>query len=66
MRLSTERQKSAVAFCEKILHIEYKGNINDFYGVHAFLSENLDQAKNLYDDMVSDYLSFAEYADDII
>ena len=46
---STEKQKSAVKFVEEWLNITFTGNINDFYEVSDFLSEYLDEAKQMYD-----------------
>ena len=55
---STERQKGAVKFVEEWLNITFTGNINDFYEVSDFLSEYLDEAKRLYDEVRDEYTSY--------
>ena len=55
---STERQKSAVKFVEEWLNITFTGNINDFYEVSDFLSEYLDEAKQMYDEVYNEYTSY--------
>ena len=57
-RQSTARQKSAVKFVEEWLNITFTGNINDFYEVSDFLSEYLDEAKQMYDEAHSEYSSY--------
>ena len=57
-RQSTERQKSAVKFVEEWLNITFTGNINDFYEVSDFLSEYLDEAKQIYDEVYNEYTSY--------
>ena len=57
-RQSTERQKSAVKFVEEWLNITFTGNINDFYEVSDFLSEYLDEAKQMYDEVYNEYTSY--------
>ena len=44
----TERQKKAVVFIEEILDIDFKGDINNYRQVSDFLSEYLENAKELY------------------
>lgn len=51
----TERQKSAVHFCEEWLHISFEGNINDRTQVNEFLDEHLDDAEVLYEEMSCEY-----------
>lgn len=51
----TERQKSAVHFCEEWLHISFDGDINDRIQVNEFLDEHLDDAENLYEEMSCEY-----------
>lgn len=58
IRKSTERQRSAVHFCEQFLHVKFDGNLNDFYDVSEFLSEYLDDAKNLYDEIACEYEAY--------
>ena len=55
---STARQKSAIKFVEEWLNITFTGNINDFYEVSDFLSEYLDEAKQMYDEAHSEYSSY--------
>lgn len=57
-RQSTERQKSAVKFVEEWLNITFTGNINNFYEVSDFLSEYLDEAKQMYDEVYNEYTSY--------
>ena len=52
---TTERQKSAVHFCEEWLHISFEGDINDRTQVSNFLAEYLDDAKNLYEEIRCEY-----------
>ena len=55
---STERQKSAVKFVEEWLDITFTGNINSFCEVSDFLSEYLDEAKQMYDETYGEYTSY--------
>ena len=55
---STARQKGAVKFVEEWLNITFTGNINDFYEVSDFLSEYLDEAKQMYDEVYNEYTSY--------
>ena len=57
-RQSTARQKGAVKFVEEWLNITFTGNINDFYEVSDFLSEYLDEAKQMYDEVYNEYTSY--------
>lgn len=45
MRKSTEKQRSAVKYCELWLHIEFDGDINNFNDCSLFLSIYLEEAK---------------------
>ena len=45
MRKSTEKQQSAVRYCEKWLCIEFDGNIENFDECFHFLSIYLEEAK---------------------
>lgn len=42
--MTTDRQKRAVRFCEKWLHIVFNGDIDNFNEVSVFLSKHLDNA----------------------
>lgn len=55
---TTERQKSAVHFCEKWLPISFDGDINDRAQVSDFLAEYLDDAKNLYEEIRCEYEAY--------
>ena len=57
-RQSTPKQKGAVKFVEEWLNITFTGNINDFYEVSDFLSEYLDEAKQMYDEVYNEYTSY--------
>ena len=57
-RQSTARQKGDVEFVEEWLNITFTGNINDFYEVSDFLSEYLDEAKQMYDEVYNEYTSY--------
>lgn len=53
--MTTNRQKTAVHFCEQWLSIKFDGDINDFKQVSNFLQENLDNAKMLFTEAKSEY-----------
>ena len=55
---TTERQKSAVHFCEEWLHISFEGDINDRTQVSNFLAEYLDDAKNIYEEIRCEYEAY--------
>lgn len=48
---STAKQKSAVYFCEQMLNIPFKGNINSNLECSSFLSEYLNIAKQMYTEL---------------
>ena len=54
---SSIRQVSAVHFCEYILNISFKGDINSKEECSQFLSEHLNKAKNLYSKIKINYES---------
>ena len=56
--MTTEKQKAAVKFCEQWLHVEYKGDINDFNAVSKFLGQYLDEAKSLYFEAKYEYEAY--------
>lgn len=41
----TDKQKSAVHFCEDVLKINFEGNIENYANVSKYLSKNLYDAK---------------------
>lgn len=49
--MTTERQKRAVEFCESMGCDEFLGDIEDFREVSKYLSENLDHAKVVRDEL---------------
>lgn len=51
----TNRQIAAVHFCEEWLDISFEGDIEDRQQVDSFLSEYLDEAKNLYSEIACAY-----------
>lgn len=54
----TARQISAVHFCEEWLHISFEGDLEDRSQVSTFLSEYLDDAKNLYEEIACEYEAY--------
>ena len=54
----TSRQIAAVHFCEEWLDISFKGDIKDRQQVSVFLSEHLDDAKNLYEEIACEYEAY--------
>lgn len=48
MRHSTKIQRDAVAFCEEIFNVKFKGDINKFEDVSLFLEVYLSEAKRLF------------------
>ena len=56
--MTTDRQKAAVQFCEQWLDITFEGNIEDKYQVSIFLSEYLQEAKDLYNEIRCEYEAY--------
>ena len=56
--MTTNRQKAAVQFCEQWLSISFEGNIENKEQVSQFLSEYLDDAKNLYTEIRCEYEAY--------
>lgn len=56
--MTTDKQKAAVHFCEQWLNITFEDNINDFQQVNYFLSVNLDEAKQLCNEVRCEYESY--------
>lgn len=54
---SSIKQVSAVHFCECILNISFKGDINNKQECSKFLSEHLDTAKKIYSKIKINYAS---------
>ena len=49
--MTTGKQKAAVRFCEQWLNVTFNGDINNFNQVNTFLSNYLEEAKLLYDEI---------------
>lgn len=58
---STEKQKQAIYFTEQILNIKFEGNINSKKECTKFLSQYLEQAKQFYIELKSEYESDRGY-----
>ena len=56
--MTTNRQKAAVHFCEQWLNVTFNGDINKFNQVSTFLSNYLEEAKLLYDEIKCEYESY--------
>ena len=56
--MTTGRQKATVHFCEQWLNITFNGDINNFQQVSNFLSEYLEDAKNLYEEVKCEYEAY--------
>ena len=56
--MTTDRQKAAVQFCEQWLDVTFEGNIEDKYQVSIFLSEYLQEAKDLYNEIRCEYETY--------
>lgn len=57
-RESTPKQRGALAFCEGVLGIQFEGNRYDFYDVSDFLSEYLEEAKQVARELTCSYSSY--------
>ena len=57
----TKRQLNAVIFCEEVLQIEFKGNIDDYNQVSMFLSTYLLDAKLIAEEAIESYYSNFDY-----
>ena len=56
--MTTDKQKAAVHFCEQWLDITFEGNIEDKHQVSMFLSEYLQEAKDLYNEIRYEYEAY--------
>ena len=56
--MATDRQKADVQFCEQWLDITFEGNIEDKHQVSMFLSEYLQEAKDLYNEIRCEYEAY--------
>lgn len=57
-RESTSKQRGALTFCEGVLGIQFEGNRYDFYEVSDFLSEYLEEAKQVARELTCSYSSY--------
>ena len=57
-RESTPKQRGALTFCEGVLGIQFEGNRYDFYDVSDFLSEYLEEAKQVARELICSYSSY--------
>lgn len=55
--MTTKRQKAAINFCEVVLNVTFKGDIDNFNEVSEFLSVYLEQAKIVAADAIESYYS---------
>lgn len=58
MKKSTEKQQSAVRYCEQWLYIEFDGNIEDFNDCSDFLSIYLEEAKQAEMELRCEYEAY--------
>ena len=56
--MTTNKQKAAIQFCEQWLDVTFEGNIEDKYQVSNFLSEYLQEAKDLYNEIRCEYEAY--------
>lgn len=61
--MTTKRQKAAVLYCEQWLRVEFAGDINNFQQVSDFLSEYLQEAKDLHKELYCEYTAYLEELD---
>lgn len=54
----TDKQKSAIDFCETCLNITFTGNLNDVEQVSEFLNEYLEEAELVYNDLKCEYEAY--------
>lgn len=54
-KASTKKQIAAIHFCEEVFNQKFEGDINNFYEVSKYLSENLDIAKDIMQDAIAGY-----------
>ena len=57
-RESTPKQRGALTFCEGVLGIQFEGNRYDFYDVSDFLSEYLEEARQVARELTCSYSSY--------
>lgn len=62
-RKSTPKQKSAIEFCQEMDFPEFTGNLDNFYDCSSYLSEYLEQAKSMYQELSSEYEAYVQELD---
>ena len=58
MRKSTEKQHSAVRYCEQWLYIDFDGDINSFDDCSLFLNIYLEEAKQTEMEIICEYEAY--------
>ena len=58
--MTTDKQKSAVHFCEEWLHISFEGDLENKVEVDLFLSEYFNEAQLIYNEVQVEYSSQLE------
>lgn len=61
--MTTPRQKAAVHFCEEWLDVPFEGDINNYTEVSEYLSEYLQEAKNLCEEITCEYEAYLQDLD---
>lgn len=54
--MTTDRQKSAVRFCEKWTGVKFLGNIENYQSVSYFIAQHIDKAKEKSRLSMMDYI----------
>ena len=62
-RQSTPKQVAAVICCESLNFPEFTGNLDNFYDCSAYLSEYLEQAKSMYQELSCEYEAYVQELD---
>ena len=63
IRKSTPKQKSAIEFCQDMNFPEFTGNLDNFYDCSSYLSEYLEQAKSMYQELSCEYEAYVQELD---
>lgn len=56
--MTTSKQKAAISFCEEWLEVKFTGDLENRCQVSHFLSEYLDEAKSLYEEVKCEYEAY--------
>lgn len=62
-RKPTPKQKSAIEFCQDMDFPEFTGNLDSFYDCSSYLSEYLEQAKSIYQELSCEYEAYVQELD---